>query len=182
MIFFFSLAKHVCLSAFFLWHRCLVDTTRGGEAGALSEGLHPPRSPEEVLGRVDPIAPVLLRHWEHTPGLCPKWEVLCRKSSTLRVTDLLIALTSSWTFFILNFFFVLFFLIVKRLMHLQDLNGKTLGVVSPVPQHKLQSLSHQQVKGSLAWCGSCISRSWSRFEWKLWSLEPVAGQSQEDLP
>lgn len=83
--------------------------------------------------------------------------------------------------FILQFFF-LYFLIVKRLMHLQDLNGKLLGVVSPVPQHKLQSLSHQQVKGSLAWCGSCISRSWSRFEWKLWSLEPVAGQSQEDLP
>lgn len=143
-------------------------------------GLHPPRSPEEVLGRVDPRAPVLLRHWEHTPGLCPKWEVLCRKSSTLRVMALLIALTSSWTLSY-NFFF-LYFLIVKRLMHLQDLNGKILGVVSPVPQHKLQSLSHQQVKGSLVWCGSCISRSWSWFEWKLWSLEPVAGQSQEDLP
>lgn len=50
-------------------------------------------------------------------------------------------------FLYLNFFFFLYFLIVKRLMHLQDLNGKTLGVVSPVPQHKLQSLSHQQVKG-----------------------------------
>lgn len=50
------------MSAFFLWHRCLEDTTRGGEAEALSEGLHPSRSPEKVLGRVDSIAPVLLRH------------------------------------------------------------------------------------------------------------------------
>lgn len=74
---------------------------------------------------------------------------------------------------------------MKRFTHLRALNGKTLGVVSPIPQHKLQSLSHQQVTGR-CWWKSCLgwlmhSRSWSQFEWKLWSLEPVTGQSQDDL-